>query len=308
VKPSEIDDYVRWTGDMDRSFISRNPTRWITKNTKIFSIGSCFAVNLTRWLKEQGVNTRLPVWGLHYNPATILSEFRRAVGVVDEDVIWELSLEDGSTCFVDAKRHPISANSLAELNVERHRISKTSEECFEAADGFIITLGLSEIWEQIRNNGIDVINRAPDKRIIANIDFNSRFLSVDECVEYIRQIVDLIRLSKGHDTPIIFSVSPIPLKGSASNLDVQTANIRSKAILIASIHLFIDEDSNRQKVSYFPAYEIISGGWRPQTLWQHDHRHLNAWIIDRVCMEFVNTFACYPEQFSTNPNFQVPLV
>ena len=308
MKPDEIDEYVRWASEMDRSFISRNPRRWVRKSTNLFSIGSCFAVNVTRWLKEQGVGTRLPEWGLHYNPATILSELRRAADVVERDVIWELTLEDGSACFVDAKRHPISGGSLPQLDAERKRIATASKECFEAADGFIITLGLSEVWEQICNGDREIINRAPDRRVLGDAQFASRFLSVDECVEYIRQIVDLIRITKGYEIPIVFSVSPIPLKGSASGYDVQSANLRSKSILIAAIHSFVEEDTNPQKVSYFPAYEMICGAWRPKRLWQHDFRHLHAWGIDRVCMQFVETFACNPDEFSSNPEFKVPLI
>lgn len=296
-----------WQGGSERNFEARYSRPWLTPESTIFAIGSCFAVNFVRWLVEQGVRTPIPSWGFHYNPMTVYEEIRQAAGGSPDALTWELCSEAG-TRYVDARRHPVSADSLDALQQRQAQIVAQSRACFAAADGIIITLGLSEVWEQRVHGHFRVINRIPDPAIVSKAEFRSRFLSLDEIVEQLRQLVDLIRRVKGAAIPIVFTVSPIPLKASAADMDIQSANLRSKALLIAAVHAFLEEDTVPSRASYFPAYELVAGGPRPEAMWQRDQRHLQAFVINRVCLEFCRLYAVAPQQFASNPHFRVPLV
>ncbi len=297
-----------WQGGLEREFIARHARRWLTHDSSIFAVGSCFAVNIIRWLTEQGVKTPAHAWGLHYNPATIFDEVSLAAGIDCESVTWTTQARDGQSVYIDAKRHPISASSLTQLDAIRAEIVAKSRACFQMANGFVFTLGLSEVWEQNINGKFVVVNRIPDESTRKSSDFRTRFLTVDEVIEHLRLLTNLIRRKKGADIPIVFTVSPIPLKASKSEMDIQSANLRSKANLISAVHAFLDEDTAPIRASYFPAFEMISGGPRPIDLWQHDQRHLHAKTIDTVCTQFTRTYATSPGLFFSNPNFKVPLV
>jgi hypothetical protein len=124
----------------------------------------------------------------------------------------------------------------------------------------------------------------------------------------LRDITDLIREDKGEATPIVFTVSPIPLKATSSGYEPQVANLRSKATLLAGLHQFIDEDTARRPAAYFPAYEIFLGAPRAPGQWQGDLRHPTAAAVDYVCRRFVEVFGVPGFMPTSDVPFEVPQV
>lgn len=297
-----------WCGQYRRDFSALNAFRWLDQNTLLFGIGSCFANNVLRWIAQYHIRTATPCWGMHYNPYTILNELNIACHRMGAKITWKAYNRTGKIVYIDALRHTIQASSLAELEETREQIRSVSTEAFQKSTAFVITLGLSEIWEQYDDSTKKwtVINRAPPTRPIEKPYLRSRFLSVEETKEIINNIVSTIQSHKRTSAPIVFTVSPIPLKTTTSQLDVQSANLRSKAVLLSALQEYLE--AAPKNVSYFPAYEIFFGGPRSEMLWQHDLRHPRADAIEFVCRQFINCFACDPLEFPEISGFTVPQV
>jgi hypothetical protein len=280
--------------------------RWIDDQTCVFGIGSCFALNMHRWLRLHGIAGESLDGGMHYNPATILYELRGISGRTNPVVSWNVASEDGEQ-FVDALRHPVAANSIELLEVRRREISERAKRAFFDANSFFITFGLSEVWEQRTEEfGWITLNRVPPKAIRDENETRNRFLSVDEIQVHLKEIVEIVRQNRGDAANIIFTVSPIPLKVSSLMGDPRIANVRSKANLLAALHQF--NSGPIEHVMYFPAYEFFFGGGAAEGLWQTDGRHPTRIAIEQVCTSFVNAYAKDPRRFERDVNFDVPLV
>ncbi|PNS08372.1 GSCFA domain-containing protein [Solilutibacter silvestris] len=283
-----------------------NPIKFLTRATCAYSIGSCFAVNINLWLKFQGFDLPDVSWGVHYNSRTILYELRRAVGLPAPSIDWRVRKADGSQAYDDPLRHCVDAQSAEELVETKLRTATDSMRAFEKADAFFITLGLSDIWEAQISGEIITLNRAPylGAEILgksSDMHIVNRFLTVDECVEDMRQVVGLIRAHKPPNTPIVFSVSPTPLKHADDGYHPQVANSRSKSTLLAAMFILLDETKEDTHISYFPAYEFFQTNPMGISLWQSDERHPSAEAVNHVAEAFLAAYS--QEQVRVKPGF-----
>lgn len=297
----------RWTGTYDRPWLARGTERFLSKDTRFFAIGSCFAVNFTRWLIAQGLPSRLPEWGLHYNPATIHNELLIASGRGARALVWKVNDRRLGEVYVDCLRHTIFGKTEKELAARRAEIAAAGQSAYREANAVLITLGLGEVWEQATDYGPVVINRAPYPGSPEAERCANRFLSVAEAKGYLMRIVAMIREDKGEDIPIVFTISPIPLKSTGVDYDPQSANCRSKALLLAALHEVIDADKSGRPLTYFPAFELFFGGPRPFDFWQEDFRHPTAKAVSLVCRKFIELFAKDPAKFDFDIPFAVPV-
>lgn len=300
----------KWTSSTNRKFNTRNETLWLNKKTKPFTIGSCFAVNFGRWISKHDVSIVTPDWGLHYNSKTILNELHNCIGVDSPKIVWEVTPPCGDTSYFDAKRHPISANSLQGLASKQSMLTEAGRQAIVEASAFLITLGLTEIWEQRLSSGWSCINRSPLKHISnrRKPNFRNRFQTIKEIKADIKSITTIIGASSTITRPIVFTVSPIPLKNSGMQYDPRIANVRSKSNIISAIHEFLDENPSLKHVSYFPAFEMFYQAPDYENIWQRDGRHVTARKIDEVCRMFVDIYSTNSALFQKKIDFQVPEV
>lgn len=302
-----------WPASTSTPYTARNPVRWLTRTTKICAIGSCFATNFSRWIGHQGVPVISPPWGLHYNSATIRDELSVAHAQTPHSIYWEVLDKDGQPKFLDAKRHPLSAKTQDALAEQSAELRSLAASVLSRADAFIITLGLSEIWEQRIGNQWHVINRAPPlaMRESANTAFRTRFQSVDEIVKDLRRIVEAIDAGTDQFRPVTFTVSPVPLKTTGSEFDPRVANMRSKATLLTALHEFLDtiEPDLRPSLSYFPSFEQFFHVEPGAQIWQSDGRHITASKVDSICQSFCAMYGAEDEdEFPSIKDFEVPTV
>jgi hypothetical protein len=301
-----------WPEDLLAPYSARGSRRrWLTLDTKICTIGSCFAVNFSKWIMAHGVDITSPNWGLHYNSNTIKEALSIAYDQTEKSIIWEAFDKTGLKIYLDAKRHTWRAESRDTLNRNRRIIVDSSLSALGSSNAFVITLGLAEVWEQRTANSWEILNRAPlsDHYKEKRPPVRNRFQSVDEIVSDLLHIEAAIDMHAKIPRPIVFTVSPIPLKTTGTCYDVRTANTRSKSLLISAVHEYIDfTESRRGEVYYFPAYEQFLHIGRDEKVWQRDNRHVVATKIDSVCKSFCEVFAEMPAQFDKSINFEVPLV
>jgi GSCFA family len=301
-----------WPNDCRQAYTTRGQSAWLKADTKLCTIGSCFAVNFSRWIGEQGQPIVSPTWGLHYNSATIRDELATSSGQSRHDIIWEVEGATGHQLFHDAKRHPVKAATREALIERMAQIADDGASAIRQADAFIVTLGLSEIWEQRTDAGWEALNRAPlfDHGVSKRGPVRNRFQSVQEIVRDLSSMVESIDRCSPIQRPLVFTVSPVPLKTTGAEYDARIANSRSKSLLIAAVHEFIDVagHSGRNQVAYFPAFEQFQYQDPSEGIWQRDRRHVMATKVDSVCRSFCELFAVDPKAYPSLPGFQVPVV
>lgn len=294
----------------DTPYLTRGQrTKWLHRDTRLCTIGSCFARNFARWIRQQGSTISSVEWGLHYNSATIRGEFECAAGIPRIEVIWEQK-SAGITKFHDAKRHPVSAPDRTQLALKTQEIAYKGAQALRHSDAFIITLGLSEIWEQKVNLHWEVLNRAPlsDHQASGRPPVRSRFQSISEIIKDLSRVVEIIE-STGPGRPIVFTVSPVPLKTTGAPYDARIANTRSKSLLVTALHEFLDmNEKDYPNLTYYPAYEQFLYFDQDLPIWQSDGRHILAKKVDSVCRSFCSLFAMQPQAYPSLPHFEVPQV
>lgn len=275
-------------------------TKWLTKQAQVLTIGSCFADNIGRWLAAHGVPVRNPGWGRHYNPLSIESELTETLYGVRKELFWT-----DDRHYRDAYRSDTRAASLADLRSQCTLLRRQAEDAIRSSTAFVITLGMAELWEaRIEDNWVP-INRIPPSSMFDTHELRHRMMSVMEVSESLGRIITLSRTAVESRYPIIFTVSPIPLKATFLNCDVRIANNWSKAVLLAGLHEALQ--NGNENVHYFHAFDKFQHA-DPKSLWQSDGRHPTREAVISTCVEFVQAYAIDPSEFAHNVVFEVPIV
>ncbi len=274
---------------------------------KISAMGSCFARNFNRWLIHHRYTDREQPWDILYNPFSIHKELERLYSPVplESHVLKEISVS-GEGRFRDPWRTWLVAKTKEELQSLNSKFDQKAKSHLQNTSAFIITLGLSEVWCPAANPEI-VLNQVPTGSIRINKGaWVERFATTIEVQHALIQSVNVVRTHISDKCPIIFTLSPIPLKFTASQLSIREANNLSKATLLVALRQLLQE---RSDVGYFPSYEIAqalterSGG----NAWQADKRHVTAEVVDTICQTFALVYGLEKPRDVRN-RFWVPKV
>ncbi|RJF94930.1 hypothetical protein D3874_01280 [Oleomonas cavernae] len=249
---------------------------FIDQDTNIIAFGSCFASNISNYLN-----------GIGYNVATkkdnVAYVSRLGDGIVNTHAIrqqFEWAWEN-HTPSVDLW-HGYKAEEFGYDEQVRIR----TKELFDSADLFIITLGLSEVWYDEPTG--EVFWRAVpfDKFDPARHKF--RVATHEESLTNLRAIYGLIRKHKP-GTPVVFTLSPIPLAATFRDVSCITANAVSKAILRSALdQLYRENKPQDPKLFYFPSYEIVLNAFKNQ--FGSDGRHAHPHVLDLNMKAFERYF------------------
>lgn len=271
------------------------------KDEKVFTIGSCFARNVENHLKQQGVT----VLGTH----TIPNEFyisdqkkpfsRGAFNAYTPKSMLELlnleSLDPSSTkgalaigdnLYIDMMASGTKQLCLSDFVRLRNIMCSGYAELREAST-VIITLGYTESWYD-SDEGI-FVNRAPlgIKSLMKNGArfnfYNDNYTSVSNTLD---EIVKKVKDICSDDVKIIFTVSPVPLGNTFTELDVVKANIYSKSTLLTAVYDYVNKHSF---VDYYPSYEMVSFSHRTKT-WAEDGVHVQSAVVSKVISKFIELY------------------
>jgi len=209
---------------------------FITRQTNIITIGSCFAQNIARAFFENNYNvTRLNVGERLFNPFA-LQDFTERLVSPDHDF----------SAFVEHW-------SLPEEQILAARQVLTSGAVV------IITLGLSFVWydntteeiifDPMKKVGVHLLLRHPDR-------YEMRATGVPENTLALKRIVDALRRANPL-TKVIFTLSPLPMSISVCDYPVAAADAISKATLRCALHEITK--AKLEEVYYYPSYEVLRG-------------------------------------------------
>lgn len=246
---------------------SDNP---IDYNSKIVSLGSCFAVNIAEKLDYFKLENTCNPFGILFHPLAIEKLIDFAVSgkqFTAEDIFFHNERWHSFDVHSDFS-NPNAAELVAELN----SIVKLTHQQITESSHIIITYGTSWVYRNIESNAIVAnCHKVPQKQ------FGKEILSVETIQNSIQNTLDLIQ-KVNSKANIIFTVSPVRhLK------DGFVENQLSKAHLIIALH---SSSFQFPTSSYFPSYEIMMDELRDYRFYAEDMIHPNQIAIDYIWERF----------------------
>jgi len=265
---------VSWKYFNSERILTLDKFPFINKNSKIFTIGSCFAVEIRNALQSRSIDVfpkyrditfdpdEVMIGGLphrenlnYYNTFSIKQEFEKYHGLWEQDKndLWNVADKwwNGDTVYQDPYRRAVYSRSADTLNEIILEIDRCMAEGIEQSDAFVITLGLIEVWKKKNDGRFACINPGYE---LGGGDCETEFhlSTYQENYDNLAETIRLIRDIKS-DVPIILTVSPVPLNRTFTSNDVVIANMESKSLLRAVAGKVCQDYAG---VHYFPSYEV----------------------------------------------------
>jgi hypothetical protein len=238
----------------------------ITKSTPIASLGSCFAREIKRRLLQRGYNylaeeTHHPAaihasaaWERVYNTFCMRQIFEYTFEDWQPDLRWWIAPQ--SQKVQDPYRRIILYDNLkaAETDFERHR--RHSRRALRQAEVLILTLGLTEIWQDRVDDSVISLPSGPYVNEGGNMDrYQFRVSRYAENLANLERI-QAIMAQHNPGCKLLVTISPVNLWATfRQDLDVISASCNSKSTLRAAADEFVGRHDN---VFYFPAFEMAT--------------------------------------------------
>ena len=250
----------------------------IDYNSKVISIGSCFAENMAEkfdYFKFQ--NTTNP-FGIIFNPVSIEK--------IVERIIKKEWYTEKDVFFHNERWHSFEVHSDLS-NSDREELLETLNKAIEVTHTYIkntshiiITYGTSWVYRNIESEEIVAnCHKVPQKQ------FSKELLTVDVIQTSIQNTIDLIE-SLNPDVKFIFTVSPV-----RHIKDGFAENQLSKSHLFTAIHSVL-KTHTAQFIThyYFPSYEIMMDELRDYRFYTEDMLHPNQIAVDYIWKLFSENY------------------
>lgn len=219
----------------------------IEPRERMLFVGSCFADNIGRRFVEDKFRAMVNPYGVMYNPASIMHTVKR----------WTEEL--------------VAAQS--EASDSGSDVRQATDEAPQTA---VFTLGTNHVY--ILNETGEIVDncRKRPQRL-----FTERELSVDECADYLREAVAMLR-QINPSVRIIITVSPIRY----AKYGFHGSQLSKATLLLAADKLTKEMDN----VVYFPAYEIVNDELRDYRFYREDMLHPTDQAVEYIWQRFGETF------------------
>jgi hypothetical protein len=275
----------------------------ISPTDRIATAGSCFAQHIAGHLRRSGYTVIDAEPPPNRTPEALAKKYgyliysarfgniyltRQLLQLQDEvrgktprkDIVWE---KKGR--FYDALRPAVEPNGLStpeEVIDQRRDHLRRVARMFREVDIFIFTFGLTEGWINSETGLVyptcpGTIAGTFDPKIHAFKNFNVEEVYTDFVA--FRKALKRQR----PDVRFLVTVSPVPLKATASKHHVLPATTYSKSVLRAVAGQLQEEFDD---VDYFPSYEMIASSWSGGFFYEHDLREVNEGGVAAVMRVF----------------------
>lgn len=255
----------------------------IDYQSKIFSIGSCFAVNMAAKMDYFKLQNSSNPFGILFHPLAIEKFLKNALEgktYSEEDVFFA---NERYHCF--ASHSDLSNRNLESMVSDLNTKSQKAAENLKFATHIIITLGTAWVYRNIQSDEIVAnCHKVPQK------NFSKELLSVDEISRSLQSVISLLE-SSNPQVKIIFTISPV-----RHIKDGIVENQRSKSHLFAALHEVLDK--NLPIAEYFPSYEIMMDELRDYRFYADDMLHPSNLAIEYIWEAFRDSY-CSEEAIAT---------
>jgi len=251
---------------------SSNPVDY---NSKVLSIGSCFAENMAEKFDYFKFQNETNPFGIIFNPVSIENLFRR---VCEQDFFGEKDVFFHNERWHSFEVHSDLSNSDRQELLET--LNKATSETYKQlkeATHIIITFGTSWIYRNLEKDEIVAnCHKVPQKQ------FSKELLSAEVIQKSIQNTIDLIQ-KVNPEINFIFTISPV-----RHIKDGFVENQLSKSHLFTALHKTFD--FRLSTFSYFPSYEIMMDELRDYRFYAEDMLHPNQIAIDYIWKVFSENY------------------
>ncbi len=240
----------------------------------LLTLGSCFAEELRKYLAEHDKQSRLIFVPPGLNNTYALRQF----------IEWSLTGNTSSDAYwYDEHAEGGAIKWTPEAEQQSYKAT------FEQADGFVLTIGLAEVWSDRATGG--VFWRGVPKGMFDEERHECRLTTVFENEENLAEIVRLLNRHCG-EKPIIVTLSPVPLKATTRDVSCITADCVSKSILRVAIDGLMRR--GLPNVHYWPSFEIVKwlGCHLPVAMYGDDGntRHVSRRAVELILDRFITHY------------------
>ncbi|MBA0884595.1 GSCFA domain-containing protein [Flavobacterium undicola] len=246
----------------------------IDYNSKIMSVGSCFAVNMAEKFNDFKFQNNCNPFGIIFNPVSIERLVER---IVNKELFTESDIffhNDLWHCF-EVHSELSNPSKEAFLDSLNQLLDSTNQQIFDLTH-FQITYGTAWVYRNIESKQIVAnCHKVPQKQ------FAKELLAIETIQTAIQNTFSLIH-SINPEAKFTFTVSPV-----RHIKDGFVENTLSKAHLISAVH----SAHNSQPITYnyFPSYEIMMDELRDYRFYAEDMLHPSQVAIDYIWQRFKET-------------------
>ncbi|GAB3714549.1 GSCFA domain-containing protein [Spirosoma flavus] len=239
-------------------------------NSRIVTIGSCFADVMGRRLADHKLNVLNNPFGTIFNPVSIARLLTMALqGVTPEE---DHYVERNDIWFHYDFHSSLWAHSRDELrSILTNRLADTAE-AIRKADFLLLTLGSAVVYRHIETG-----------KVVANCHkmpgslFEKYLCQIDHLQDDMNRLLKTLRKANPH-LKVLLTVSPV-----RHTRDTLPLNSVSKSTLRVIAHELTVWNN---WVAYFPAYELMIDDLRDYRFYEADLIHPNAQAQDYIFGKF----------------------
>lgn len=250
----------------------------IDYNSKILSVGSCFAENMAEKFDYFKFQNETNPFGIIFNPVSIEKLFSR---VCKEEWFQEKDVFFHNERWHSFEVHSDLSNADRQelLEMLNKAISETNKKIKEATH-IIITFGTSWIYRNLQSAEVAAnCHKVPQKQ------FSKELLPIEVIQKSIQNTIDSIQILNPQIN-FIFTISPV-----RHIKDGFVENQLSKSHLFSALHQVIKTHNSKLIThNYFPSYEIMMDELRDYRFYNEDMLHPNQIAIDYIWKLFSENY------------------
>jgi len=257
---------------------------------KIFSIGSCFASEMSDLLSQGQLQTVNNPFGTIFNPFSISNSIRR---LHDSEFYEEVDLITFDEEFISLDHHSSFDTRYVHQTLDKINGKITEGNQFlQESNWVIITYGTSFIYEF-----------SPKKKLVANCHripqkfFEKRLLTSQELTDAIYDTVLNLKDICKDEVQILFTVSPV-----RHTKDGMIENQLSKSKLIAAVH---EMTEGLDYCHYLPVYELLMDDLRDYRFYKEDLIHPTEQAVNYIFEKFGNAYFSEGTKDFIKENFKI---
>lgn len=250
----------------------------IDYNSKILSLGSCFAENMAEKFDYFKFQNETNPFGIIFNSVSIEKLFER--------ICKEQWFEEKDVFFHNERWHSFDVHSDLS-NADRQELLETlnkgileTNKQLKEATHIIITFGTSWIYRNLEKDEVVAnCHKIPQKQ------FSKELLSIEVIQKSIQNTIEAIQVLNPNIN-FIFTISPV-----RHIKDGFVENQLSKSHLFTALHQVLKTHNSKLIAhNYFPSYEIMMDELRDYRFYNEDMLHPNQIAIDYIWKLFSENY------------------
>ena len=256
----------------------------------LFSIGSCFATEISVKLSDSQFQTLNNPFGTLFNPWAVKNSIQE---IFENKIYTEEDLDFHQGEYLSFNHHT-SFNSENQEDTLRKINEKINlaHEFLKRSNWVIITYGTAFVYEHLAQN-IFVANCHK----IPQTNFNKRLLTHEELVNSITETCHILKKISPKEAQILFTLSPV-----RHTKDGFSENNLSKAKLLCAIHEVVEQHENCR---YIPVYEIVMDDLRDYRFYKEDLIHPSEQAVQYIWEKFKKAYFSDEADRFSNENLKI---